>query len=566
MELNIKKSILPVLCLSIFILAGCGLLNQQSQNTVYTTVQRTVVPDATPSTPINLTDFSSYDAYGYGKWSFGPGLPYDQRLDLMPATFDAAALNKKTELLSFFTISDVHIADKEAPNQLIYWSQLHKTNSLAIALCSGSLMYSTQFLDTAVQTINDLHRQDPFNFGLCLGDAVNSSSYIETRWFIDILDGNLISPSSGAHLGSDTVDYQENFQATGLCKDIPWYQVVGNHDHFWGGSLPNAPDYQTSYTAGEVLKTKDFLNPSDSTYYYWGVFDGMDPVGRIIDAGPASSFSTPPTVEADPNRRSLSLTDWMHEFSSTTSSPAGHGFNLAGSAPGCYSFVPKPGLPLKVIVLDDTDPDDSDYTYLHVHGYLDHARWIWLKQQLADGDSAGQLMIIAAHVPIGVEPASSSTGWSARSDVTLEDLVAELQSHPNLIMWLAGHRHLNTVKAFISPDPNHPEYGFWEVETTSLKDFPQQLRTFKIDLNQDNSISIFATDVDPAVQDGSLAAKSRKYMIGAVQIYGSDLWSRITQSTNPTSDPTIKEMPNGSYNAELVKQLTPPMEAILRRP
>ncbi len=83
-------------------------------------------------------------------------------------------------------------------------------------------------------------------------------------------------------------------------------------------------------------------------------------------------------------------------------------------------------------------------------------------------------------------------------------------------MWLAGHRHLNTVKAFISPDPvNAPEKGFWQVETSSLRDFPQQFRTFEIYLNSDYTISIVTTDVDPAVKDGTPAATSRKYAIAA---------------------------------------------------
>jgi hypothetical protein len=140
-------------------------------------------------------------------------------------------------------------------------------------------------------------------------------------------------------------------------------------------------------------------------------------------------------------------------------------------------------------------------------------------------------------------------------------LIAELQSHPNLIMWISGHRHLNIVKAFISPDPvNAPEKGFWQVETSSLRDFPQQFRTFEIYLNSDNTISIVTTNVDPAVKDGSLAARSRKYAIGAEQIVGADIYNY-----NPTNDSTIKPMPTGSYNAELVKQLSPEMQEKLAK-
>jgi hypothetical protein len=228
--------------------------------------------------------------------------------------------------------------------------------------------------------------------------------------------------------------------------------------------------------------------------------------------------------------------------------------------------VPKSDIPIKVIVLDDTQKEDDGSADIHGHGFLDKARWAWLKKELADGDAAGQLMIIAAHIPINVEVTApnSEMGWwvNPQNAVTLPDLIAELQNHPNLLMWLSGHRHLNTVKAFISPDPiNAPEKGFWQVETPSLRDFPQQFRTFEIYLNSDYTISIVTTDVDPAVKDGTPAATSRKYAIAATQIVGA--WD-LTTKWNPTNDSTIKPMPTGSYNAELVKQLSPAMKAKMK--
>ena len=50
-----------------------------------------------------------------------------------------------------------------------------------------------------------------------------------------MLDGKLITPSSGYHLGADVIDYQRPFQAAGLDKSIPWYQVIGNHDQSLDG-------------------------------------------------------------------------------------------------------------------------------------------------------------------------------------------------------------------------------------------------------------------------------------------------------------------------------------------
>ena len=164
-------------------------------------------------------------------------------------------------------------------------------------------------------------------------------------------------------------------------------------------------------------------------------------------------------------------------------------------------------------------------------------------------------MIIAAHVPIGVEasePPSSSAkslvAWSnAVAYKTEANLIAKLHEYPNLIMWIAGHRHLNTVKAF--PDTANPENGFWQVETSSLRDFPQQFRMFEIILNNDYTIAIVTTNVDPAVKDGTPAAKSRSYAVAAEQIIKTDL------NPNPTKDLSWRAMLNGSYNAVLVKKL-----------
>ena len=537
---------------------------------VFTTLQRTVVPGPKPSVNIPLDKVSKYKENGYGQWTTGAPLFSEKRTDLMGSAYDGAAVTKKSKLLNFFTISDIHITDKESPNQLIYLQRLHETLPVGASLYSGVMLYTTQVLDAAVQTINALHKQKPFDFGISLGDTCNSTQKNELRWYIDVLDGKVINPSSGAHLGASTMDYQKPYKAAGLDKTIPWYQALGNHDHFWMGSIPVdeglRKDLRQSFVSEEVFATGDILkNPAIINHhdYYMGVLNGSTPYGDIIDAGPVADFKSPPKVVADPDRRSLLRTEWMKEFFTTSSAPSGHGFNLADADKGfaCYSFVPKATLPLKVIVLDDTQREDDGSPDVHGHGFLDQARWDWLKKELAAGDAAGQLMIIAAHVPIDVEVTAphSEMGWwtDPQNVVSLPGLLAELQSHPNFILWISGHRHLNTVKAFQSPNPAHaPEKGFWQVETSSLRDFPQQFRTFELYLNSDGTLSIVTTDVDPAVAEGTPAAKSRSYAITTEQIVGT--WDVLTKF-NPTQDPSIKPMPTGSYNAELVKPLSPEM-------
>jgi hypothetical protein len=285
-----------------------------------------------------LMRISEYGKYGYGAYTFAGGLPVAPRFDIMPVGHSAnsAALTRIHQLLNFFTISDIHITDKEAPNQLLYLQQedpAHAGNNTSI--CSPVMLYTTHVLDAAVQTVNALHQRKPFDFGISLGDACNSTQWNELRWYIDVIDGKVISPSSGAHLGADTIDYQRPFKAVGLDKSIPWYQVLGNHDHFWLGSVPvdANPDLglRHSYTSGTVWAVGDILGPNVSTTafpcmfdtplgmrkrsFYMGVLDGSTLHGDLKDAGPVSAFSRPPRVAADPDRRSLLRAEWIREFS-----------------------------------------------------------------------------------------------------------------------------------------------------------------------------------------------------------------------------------------------------------
>lgn len=555
-------------------LSGCKNKNRAQEYpidfTVCTTRQRTITFPAVAKKllPIELYKISQYSQYGYGTWTFGPGLAQDQRIDLIPKNYTIPVSAKIKKLLRFFTITDIHITDKESPSQLIYLQQLNAKNALFTPVYSPVMLYTPHVLDAAVQTINALHKQNPIDFGISLGDTCNSTQYNETRWYIDILDGKVITPSSGAHVGADTIDYQKPFKAAGLDPSIPWYQTIGNHDHFWIGSLPVSDFLRQSHISNTCLAMGDVLaNPANikKADYYMGVLDGSTPYGNIIKAGPIANFPSAPKVVADQDRRSLSMTEWMGEFFNTTSHPIGHGFNTTDAKNGfaCYSFVPKATIPIKIIVLDNTQREDDGSADIHGHGFLDKTRVNWLKKELAAGQADGQLMIIAAHIPIGIEASNSEFGWwnNAKNAITLPELIKELQRHPNFIMWLAGHRHCNVIKAFESKDPEHPENGFWQVETSSLRDFPQQFRLFEIYLNSDYTISIVTTNVDPAVKEKRPAAISRTYAIATQQIVNNQ---KIYQNPSTLPDASIKPMPTGSYNAELFKKLSPAMEAKMR--
>ncbi len=599
-----RKAVTPLILFILFI-AALPFQGYPAQPTypistpVQTTRERTVSPDPIPDAPqIAIGEVDQYQAYGYSSWSVGAGVDYGI---LSPEGPYVDSYNAVETLLTYFTMSDIHITDKESTAQALYMSYgLGTWGNSNTSAYSPIILSTTHVHDAAVQTINALHKEAPFDFGLSLGDETNSTQYNEVRWFIDVMDGKKITPSSGAHKGAGSIDYQKPYQSAGLDKSIPWYVVIGNHDQFWCGSLyPN--DYVRRVMVGNTVL--DMGNDAtgalslETRGNYMGVVDGTTPYGTVIDYGPAFSAMPTPIVAADSNRRSLSTStsttlNWMKEFFKTTSQPKGHGFtqvNLDNDF-ASYTFEPKSSVPVKVIVLDDTCKENplSSLSHSYARGCLDQQRYDWLVSELNRGQAEGKLMIVAAHVPVGPQlnvpdypvppgypanstpvavflstcnapgstvgvPCNKSIGIANNSPVlpysvvTDESLLTTLHNYSNLILWLSGHRHLNTVSPKPAPNAETPEFGFWEVETASLRDHPQTFRTFKIVRNDNNTVSIFVTNVDPSVAGtGSPADKSRGYAIGAQRISMGTTYGGLTDTY-----PHV-------YNAELIKQLAAP--------
>jgi hypothetical protein len=82
------------------------------------------------------------------------------------------------------------------------------------------------------------------------------------------MDGKVINPDSGDK--DDPVpgpynDYQDEYQAAGLDKTIPWYQVIGNHDHFFLGSYRMTDYLRASYSGKDILLLGDFMTEGIDT-------------------------------------------------------------------------------------------------------------------------------------------------------------------------------------------------------------------------------------------------------------------------------------------------------------
>ena len=72
---------------------------------------------------------------------------------------------------------------------------------------------------------------------------------------------------------------------------------------------------------------------------------------------------------------------------------------------------------------------------------------------------------------------------------------------PNVVLWVNGHTHRNTVIPYARPKHAKAPGGFWEVNTAAHVDWPQQARTVELVDNGDGTLSIFGTIIDHAAPD-----------------------------------------------------------------
>ena len=87
-----------------------------------------------------------------------------------------------------------------------------------------------------------------------------------------------------------------------------------------------------------------------------------------------------------------------------------------------------------------------------------------------------------AHEGPGGEPLLGAAG--------LLDL---LHRFPNVVLWLNGHTHTNTVRPH--RDPIRARHGFWEVTTCAVVDWPCQTRVVEI-IDHGEYLAIVTTMVD----------------------------------------------------------------------
>ena len=480
---------------------------------------------------------------GYVQLRAGAGWPTMERSDL--AVLQRGRADRRVALASFVHLTDVHIIDAQSPGRVEY---LDDVNAEFSAAFRPQELLTTQVQASMVERIRAL-RSGPitgrrFDCAVSTGDNIDNQQHNELSWFIGVLDGGRVRPNSGAddYEGVQRVDWTDQrfwhpdapeadrygqfgfpridgflpaaisgFTSVGL--DIPWYSTYGNHDGLLQGNLARS-DAIDQLLMGDLKVTGA----------------GKTGVTGLVAAFASDTASIPErfakgeldgrTVTPDATRRSVTTAEWVQAHLAPAKAdspdhpgPDGHGYDESHLDGGAlyYRFDLAHGV---VGLSLDTGGYNS--------GSIGESQLQWLEHELrgvsslyfdTDGREIcracdDRLVVIFSHFTSGTMTGSTDPTRPEERRVQGDELVSTLLRYPNVIAWVNGHTHSNSITPM--PDPERRSGGFWQITTASHVDFPEQARILEVVDNGDDTLSIFTTMIEhaaPATADyGDLSA------------------------------------------------------------
>lgn len=230
--------------------------------------------------------------------------------------------------------------------------------------------------------------------------------------------------------------------------------------------------------------------------------------------------------------------EFIDEFYETRSLPKGHGFNFADAArrddanprnDGYYAFtVGKFRMVVLNTIIDGTDPRlPSDLVrnpFALSDGTVDQAQFAWMQNELKQAYDRKQLVMVFSHHADLTFAEFGMFAQAVPTDLTAAQVDAELASWPNVLAWVAGHTHRHRIRPFaitraadgkltgsnkaasgategiVTPvsckvpglrrDGRPHCNGFWQIETASLIDQPQEQRLIEVFDNRDGTATL----------------------------------------------------------------------------
>lgn len=328
---------------------------------------------------------------------------------------------------------------------------------------------------------------------------------------------------------------QEPFNAKGL--KVPWYITKGNHDGLIQGNVPATSPLFTGVPTG------------CTKFYPSSVFDPA----TIVGEDPLKLFEDPAflgqllaggrLVPPDPDRRLVGPVEYKQLHDGADHS---HGFgyvnpkqdSASDGAASYYAFT-KGGV--RFIGLDTIAIGGG------ANGNLDDPQYRWLQDELDRNSSSNynskgklvhdgdrdRLIVVYGHHTIATmnnatpdeaagpctDPPQPGCDLDPRDSQPIhlgrkgpEDVRSLLLDYPNVVAAVTGHTHHNAI---VSHKRKGAKRGFWELNTASHVDYPQQSRLIELMDNRDGTLSIFGTIVDQAApakapKPGSAAGLSNK--------------------------------------------------------
>jgi 3',5'-cyclic AMP phosphodiesterase CpdA len=387
------------------------------------------------------------DRNGDGVLERGAGEPLVARTEL------AARSAAGRTLATFAQVTNAHVTDEESP------ARLEMLDRLAAPFRSAFRPQEALTGQVLAATLRSLAAQHPQAL-VETGDLIDNAQENELDEAATILNGGRVDPSSGArrYEGVQSADNPDPFyyrpdvdppRHPGLLaaaerpfrsagSHAPWYPVVGNHDLLVQGNV--APASQTSRIAVGRLKLVRLSDRALAAARRRKLQRGI--VRGLLAGGLPGRVEL---VTPDPTRRELSARAVLGRLRRAS----GHG----GSGPRMdYDF--DLGRSVRAIVLDVIRRDVGS------GGVAQAGQARWLASRLRAAGS--RWVVVFSHAPLD-RVAGGGT------------LLALLDGDPHVVAAIAGDTHRNSI----APRPTRAG-GYWLVMTSSLADYPQQARMFRL--------------------------------------------------------------------------------------